>query len=255
MIVIVSPSKTQNVQHRLHENSQPLLLEHSAILIDLLTQFDKSELATLMKTSEKLTDATFEKIQAFQVPHTIDAAGTALATFQGDAFSAIDTDTYSEDDFIFANRHLRILSGLYGLLRPLDLMQPYRLEMGSKLASDRGKNLYEFWGTIITDAINDELIKMENQVVINCASLEYSRVIKKSLLTGSMISIQFKQRKNNNLKSIAIYAKRARGMFVDYMIRNRICEIDQLRFFSDAGYQFSNKHSGDTELVFITTLD
>ncbi len=161
----------------------------------------------------------------------------------------------SPDDFLFAQAHLRILSGLYGFLRPLDLMQPYRLEMGTRLLSDRGKNLYEFWGSAITEALNGELGKMRQQVVVNCASKEYSRVIKEKQLIGPMITITFKQQKNKALKSIAIHAKRARGMFVDYLIKKRISDIDQLQGFRAGGYTFAANLSTSSELIFITCLD
>ena len=148
-------------------------------------------------------------------------------------------DTYSPGDFRFAQTHLRILSGLYGILRPLDLMQPYRLEMATRLSSDWGKNLYDFWGTDITEALNRDLGKMQVPRIVNCASKEYSRAIQPKQLIAPMITITFRQMKNNGLKSMAIYTKRARGMFVDYMIRSRIREVEQLSAFAAGGYRFA----------------
>ena len=167
----------------------------------------------------------------------------------------MNKESYSPDDLLFAHDHLRILSGLYGILRPLDLMQPYRLEMGTKLRSDRGKNLYEFWGSTITESLNADLEEMQDRVIVNCASKEYSRAVKQNLLIGPMLTITFKQKKNNVLKSIAIYAKRARGMFVDYLIKERIMEIEQLTGFDAGGYAFAADLSTSSEMVFITTLD
>lgn len=256
MIIIVSPSKTQHlVRPSGSQHSQPPLIKNTATLISLLRKFDRVELAKLMNISEKLADLTYKRIHDFTIPHTADSAGITLTTFQGDAFSAMNKESYSPDDFIFAHDHLRILSGLYGILRPLDLMQPYRLEMGTKLRSGRGNNLYEFWGSIITESLNADLEEMQDRVIVNCASKEYSRAVKQNLLIGSMLTITFKQKKNNVLKSIAIYAKRARGMFVDYLIKERIRDTQQLTGFDAGGYAFAADLSTNSEMVFITTLD
>lgn len=256
MIIIVSPSKTQHlVRPSGSQHSHPPLTENTTPLISLLKQFDRDELAKLMNISEKLADLTYKRIHDFTIPHTAESAGITLATFQGDAFSAMNKESYSPDDLLFAHDHLRILSGLYGILRPLDLMQPYRLEMGTKLRSDRGKNLYEFWGSTITESLNADLEEMQDRVIVNCASKEYSRAVKQNLLIGPMLTITFKQKKNNVLKSIAIYAKRARGMFVDYLIKERIMEIEQLTGFDAGGYAFAADLSTSSEMVFITTLD
>lgn len=256
MIIIVSPSKTQHLARPPgNQHSHPALMENTGTLINLLRQLDRNELANLMNISEKLADLTYTRIHDFTIPHTAESAGIALATFQGDAFSAMNTESYSPDDLLFAHAHLRILSGLYGILRPLDLMQPYRLEMGAKLRSDRGKNLYEFWGSTITESLNGDLQEMKERVIVNCASREYSRAVKQNLLNAHMLTITFKQKKNNVLKSIAIYAKRARGMFVDYLIKKRIKDIEQLAGFDAGGYIFAADLSTSSELVFITTLD
>ncbi len=256
MIVIVSPSKTQRVSLVSgSENTQPSLLEKTTILIERLKQFDRDELTKLMHISEKLADLTHRRIHAFSIPHDTRTAGTTIATFQGDAFSSLTLDSYSQGDFRFADAHLRILSGLYGILRPLDLMQPYRLEMATGLSTDLGKNLYDFWGTDITETLNDDLGRMQVPLIVNCASKEYSRVIKQKQLSGPMVTITFRQMKNNVSKSIAIYTKRARGMFVDYLIKNRINKIEQLSAFAAGGYSFAPELSGRTELVFVTRLD
>lgn len=256
MIVIVSPSKTQRVSLvDGSENTHPCLLEKTTILIERLKQFDRNELAKLMHVSEKLADLTHRRIHDFSIAHDTMTSGTAIATFQGEAFSALTLDSYSQGDFRFAHAHLRILSGLYGILRPLDLMQPYRLEMATRLATDLGKNLYDFWSTDITETLNGDLEKMVEPLIVNCASKEYSRVIKQKQLSAPMITITFRQMKNNVLKSIAIYTKRARGMFVDYLIRNRIREIGLLSGFAAGGYSYAPELSGKAELVFVTRLD
>ena len=256
MIIILSPSKTQKiagVQDLMC--TQPALLEHSAILIKTLRQLSKPQLSELMRISDKLTNLTIDRINRFTIPHDDTTAGAALKTFQGDAFAGIDTNSYKHGDYVYANTHVRILSGLYGVLRPLDLMQPYRLEMGSKLLTERGTNLYQFWGTTITEVLNTDLQEMKYPVVINCASKEYSRAVKSRLLSGDMITISFKQRKGGRLKSIAIYAKRARGMFVDFIIKNRIENPEHLPKFDYGGYRFESTLSGSRELVFITDID
>ena len=255
MIVILSPSKTQEIAGiRDLECTQPALLEESAVLVKTLRQLSKIQLSELMKISEKLTNLTIDRINRFTIPHDDTIAGAALKTFQGDAFSGIDTNSYEREDYVYANTHVRILSGLYGVLRPLDLMQPYRLEMGAKLLTKRGANLYQFWGTTITEVLNTDLQAMEYPVVINCASKEYSRVVNPRLLSGEMITISFKQRKGSTLKSIAIYAKRARGMFVDFIIKNRIGNPEHLPRFDYGGYRFEPALSGSRELVFITDI-
>ena len=255
MIIIISSSKTQQLSCAPEvATSQPALLSDAEQLIGLLKKYDRGELAALMKTSDKLTTLTAERIRNFSSPHIPPHAGTALPTFQGDTFSEIDTQSYSTDDFLWANDHLRVLSGLYGILKPLDLIEPYRLEMGTKLASNRGKNLYQFWGDKITEMINDSLASMKHKIVVNCASYEYSRVVKESLLDGSIRTITFKQRKNNMLKSYAIYGKRARGLFVNFMIRQRVESPEDLRNFSDGGYRHIPELSNENELVFTVDL-
>ena len=256
MIFILSPSKTQQISCAAGVTpSQPPLLDQASILISLLKKMGKAELSNLMKTSEKLTELTRSRIEEFIAPHIAGQAGTALTTFKGDAFSSMDTQEYGREDFYFANEHLRILSGLYGVLKPLDLMQPYRLEMGTKLSSDRGTTLHQFWGTRVTKAINADLSRRELRFVINCASKEYSRVLQPELLSGPMITITFKQQKGGTLKSIAIYAKRARGMFVDYLIKNRIEDPDGLTSFDAGGYRYTPALSSQEELVFILDLE
>ncbi len=256
MIVIVSPSKTQRVSLVSGGGpTQPPLLEKTAILVERLKLFDSEELKELMHISDKLADLTRRRIHDFSLRHDTRTAGAAIASFQGDAFSTLTLDSYSPGDFRFAQAHLRILSGLYGILRPLDLMQPYRLEMATRLSGDWGTSLYDFWGTDISETLNADLKKMQAPLVVNCASKEYSRVIKEKQLIGPMITITFRQMKNKSLKSIAVYTKRARGMFVDYLIKNRIREVEQLSAFTAGGYRFAPELSSGAELVFVTRLD
>jgi cytoplasmic iron level regulating protein YaaA (DUF328/UPF0246 family) len=255
MLIIISPSKTQSVPEQAASTySQPALLEQTKLLVKILMSFDQQEIGELMHISPKLAALTRERLHSFVLPHSPESAGTALTTFQGDVFSEIDTDSYSDSDFAFAQKHVRILSGLYGILRPADLIQPYRLEMGTKLANDRGKNLYDFWGNHITEQINNDLAHQQEKTIINCASLEYSRSIQGKKLAGSMLNITFKQRKQGNLKTIAIYSKRARGMFVDYIIKKRITTTDHLYAFNRNGYRYAADLSDEAEIVFTVDL-
>lgn len=255
MLIILSPSKTQSVpQQPASDYSQPALLKQTRLLLKILKSFDQQEIGKLMHISPKLAALTCERLHDFVLPHSPDAAGTALTTFQGDVYSEIDTDSYSDSDFVFAQKHLRILSGLYGILRPTDLIQPYRLEMGTKLANERGQTLYDFWGELITEQINSDLVHQQENIIVNCASLEYSRAIQRKKLAGSMLNITFKQRKQGTLKNIAIYSKRARGMFVDFIIKKRITTTDDLCAFNRNGYKYAAELSDDAEIVFTVDL-
>jgi hypothetical protein len=255
MLIIISSSKTQSVHKQAAcTYSQPALLEQTTLLLNKLKSFDQQEIGELMHISPRLAALTHERLHNFVLPHSPDSAGTALITFQGDVFSELDTDTYSDTDFAFAHKHVRILSGLYGILRSGDLIQPYRLEMGTKLATERGRTLYDFWGELITERINNDLAHQQEKTIINCASLEYSRSILGKKLAGSMLTITFKQRKQGTLKTIAIYSKRARGMFVDYIIKNQITTTDQLYAFDKNGYHYASDLSNDAEMVFTVDL-
>ncbi|PIE65160.1 MAG: hypothetical protein CSA26_04785 [Desulfobacterales bacterium] len=256
MIIIVSPSKTQTFTNRQPADvRQPELIDRAEQLIAILKSFSPEDLATLMKTSERLTAQTIDSITGFQTPHTTDNSSAALTVFQGAAYTAVDTDSYNKNDYLFADRHVRILSGLYGILRPTDLIQPYRLEMGTRLETDRGASLYDFWGETITDILNRELEQSKERFLVNCASKEYANVIRPKKIAADLITVSFKQRKNDRLKTIAVHAKRARGRFVDYVIRNRLTNMKKLQSFNEDGYCFSTALSSDTELVFQKSLD
>lgn len=256
MLVILAPSKTQSVSR--YNNvacSEPLFSEQADYLASLCRKLSTAQIMKLMNVSEQLAEKTHQKFSAFQLPHSIDKSGHALATFRGDVFVQMKGTEYTAEELQFAQRHVRILSGLYGILRPLDLMQPYRLEMGARLTTSRGSNLYQFWGELLAQKLNEDLAGQEEPTIIDCASREYSRSIIPSQLNTKIVTMNFKQKKNNIFKSIAIYAKRARGMFVDWLITNRIDSQDQLIDFSLGGYRFSAEASSDLEYVFVTCLD
>ncbi|MDH5360778.1 MAG: peroxide stress protein YaaA, partial [Gammaproteobacteria bacterium] len=174
----------------------------------------------------------------------------AVLAFKGDVYTGLDAESFSAADFKFAQKHLRILSGLYGLLRPLDLMQPYRLEMGRKIDTDRGKNLYEFWGTTITEGINQQLKKLKSTTLVNLASNEYFKSVKPKQLEGTIITPEFKDYKNGEYKMMGVYAKKARGQLSRYVIQNQISEPEAMKEFNVDGYKFNKKMSNDTTWVF-----
>ncbi len=239
MLMIIAPSKTQNINDSVSvEFTQPVLLQDSELLIGELQKFSVSDLGKLMKMSERLALQTYQRIKDFQIPFTAENARPALTVFQGDVYSFIDTQSYGEKETAYIQDHLRILSGLYGILRPLDLMQAYRLEMGCRLHNSQGKNLYEFWGEKITTEVNTLLGDHGEPVVVNLASSEYSRVIKKKNLQGSLLQIDFKERKGNSYRTVAIHAKRARGMMVNFAVKNRVQSVTDLKEFRQADYGF-----------------
>jgi len=251
MLLIISPSKTQQMEGQTIENfSQPELLAHSAELAGQLSAMNETELAGLMKMSPKLAALTFERYQQFSLPFTPDNARQALLAFRGDQFSSLDVDRYVKGDFLFAQENLRILSGLYGVLRPLDLMQPYRLEMATRLATDRGKNLYAFWGDLISGQLRGTLGRQENPLLVNLASDEYFKAVQAENLNCPVVKVSFKEIKNNVARVIAIHAKRARGLMVDFVIRRRVINPEMLKNFSGGGYLYSMDLSTEKEWVF-----
>lgn len=255
MLVIINSAKTQR---RLPltdlELSQPPLLERAAALATRCRALSRPQIQSIMKVSDKLTDSTMQRFRDFRVPHEPQTASPALTTFAGDVFAEIKHERFTTEDFLFANQHLRILSGLYGILRPLDLMMPYRLEMGYKIAADRAHSLHEYWGEPVTGELNKDLRCSGTPVVLNCASQEYSRTVQTKKLAGKMVMLTFRQYRQGTLKTIAIYAKRARGMFVDWFVTNRIDRVDQLKDFDRGGYRFDKTLSGPFEMTFIVDL-
>lgn len=255
MLIIVASAKTQQYAPLADlPVSQPLFLKQAETLAAQCRKYTRQEIKSLMKVSEKLADSTIQRFQNFSVPHTKEAASPALTTFAGDVFAEIRHTDFNRDDFLFADERLRILSGLYGMLRPLDLMMPYRLEMGYKISSGDAASLYDYWAAPITNQLNEDLEKINSTVVLNCASKEYSKTVLSKKLKGELLTLTFKQRKEGAVKNIAIYGKRARGMFVDWFIKNRIDAPGQIRSFNSGGYQYSEKLSDNTEFVFITDL-
>lgn len=252
MTIIISPAKTQDFSAHTTTNifSEPAFLNESLKLVKALKKQSPQQIASLMSVSDKIAELNYDRFKKFKTPFTPDNAKQALLAFKGEVYTDIDVDNYTKEDFEFAQQHLRILSGLYGLLKPLDLIQPYRLEMKIKLSNPRGKDLYEFWGDRITKELNTILDK-PNPMLVNLASVEYFKAINMKLFKGKIITPIFKDHKNGEYKIIAFYAKRARGMMTDFIIKNKIKNPETLKTFQSAGYEYSEPLSNDQEWVFI----
>lgn len=252
MLIVVSPAKTLDYESAPKTSlaTQPDYLDHSQQLINRLRQFSPLDVAELMKVSMKIADLNVDRYAAWKKPFTEKNAKQAVLAFKGDVYTGLEADDFDSRDFKFAQEHLRILSGLYGLLRPLDLMQAYRLEMGTKLQNGRGKNLYEFWGDTITEGLNRQLNKIKSQSLINLASNEYFKAVRPKALNGYIITPAFKERKNGEYKMIGIYAKKARGMLSRYIIKHRLSDPEDIKSFSEEGYRFNQKLSTGNNWVF-----
>jgi len=252
MLLVVSPAKNLDYESPLvtQKYSQPELLEHSQELIDQCIKLSPADISSLMGISDKLAGLNAARFGQWSQPFTPENARPAVLAFNGDVYTGLDAKTFSEADFEFAQQHMRILSGLYGLLKPLDLMQAYRLEMGSKLVNLRGTNLYQFWGELITNNLNQTLKEQGNEVLINLASNEYFKSVKKKNLNAEIITPAFKDWKNGQYKVISFFAKKARGLMARYIIENKLTNMEQLKEFDLAGYQYNADLTQGNDWVF-----
>lgn len=252
MLMIISPAKTLDYESPLatETHTQPDFLDDACELIDQLKELEPHQVSNLMSISDKLGQLNAERFQTWHTPFTPDNARQAVLAFKGDVYTGLDAESFSNEDFSFAQKHLRILSGLYGLLKPLDLMQPYRLEMGTRFENTRGKDLYAFWGSNITEALN-QLLASDDKVLVNLASNEYFKSVQKKHLDARLVTPQFKDWKNGQYKMISFYAKKARGLMCRYAIQNRITQADDLKGFNLDGYYFSEDQSDNNNWVFL----
>ena len=252
MLIVVSPAKTLDYESPAKTTvaTQPDYLDHSQQLINRLRRFSPLDIAELMKVSMKLAELNVERYNTWKKPFSDKNAKQAVLAFKGDVYTGMQAEGFNSGDFKFAQDHLRILSGLYGLLRPLDLMQAYRLEMGTQLKNDRGRNLYEFWGSTITDGLNQQLKKIKSDCLINLASNEYFKAVKPKELQGEIITPNFKEKKNGEYKMIGIYAKKARGMLSRYIIKNRLSDPQDIKAFDEDDYRFNKSLSRGNNWVF-----
>jgi cytoplasmic iron level regulating protein YaaA (DUF328/UPF0246 family) len=252
MLFIISPAKSLdfNPQNLPSKFSNPLFLQKSYELILNLRRKTEQDLKSLMKISDNLAKLNFERYKNFTLPFDINNSKPALYVFNGDVYESIDVENYNQEDIQFAQNNLRILSGLYGVLKPLDLIQPYRLEMGTKLQNSKGKNLYEFWQKDIVDYFNEEIEKNNSKFIVNLASNEYSNVIDQKNLQADLINITFKNNKDGIYKNIGIFAKRARGMMANFIIKNKVNNLDDLKLFNESGYKFKPEFSNSLNYHF-----
>lgn len=252
MLVTLSPSKGQDFDSPAPSSiyTIPEQLEDSQVLINEAKKLDVPDVRELMDVSENIAILNVERFNSWQTPFTPENAKPALFAFKGDVYSGIQKDKYSDDDLAYAQDHLRILSGLYGALRPMDLIKPYRLEMKTRLHNPRGENLYQFWGERITDQLNQVLGQQQEPVLVNLASNEYFKSVKPKKLDGRLLNINFKETKGGKTRVIAIFAKRARGMMTDFILRNRIEHAEDIKDFGAGGYRFSESESSENNWVF-----
>ncbi len=252
MLLVISPAKTldYDTPPKTRTFTIPDYLEHSELLIARARQYSALDIAELMEVSMKIAELNFERFEQWHTPFTPENAKQAVLAFKGDVYTGLDAESFTAADFKFAQNHLRILSGLYGLLRPLDLMQPYRLEMGRKVDTERGKNLYEFWGTLITEGLNKQLKKLKSPYLINLASNEYFKAVKPKLLDGEIITPEFKDWKNGQYKMMGVYAKKARGQLSRFVIQNQLTDPEQIKAFDVDGYRFNEEMSSANKWVF-----
>jgi cytoplasmic iron level regulating protein YaaA (DUF328/UPF0246 family) len=256
MIIVISPAKALDYETppSTAHFSQPDFLDQAAELIEILRQRSPAEIAELMSLSDPLATLNVARYVQWSRPFSPDNAKQAVLAFDGDVYEGLDARSLSEEQLQWAQDHLRILSGLYGVLRPLDLMQPYRLEMGTRLENARGRNLYAFWGERITDELNRMLAAEKDAgrepILFNLASDEYFKSVKPAKLKGRLVTAVFEDWKGGRYKIISFYAKRARGLMSRFAIVNRADDVDTLRKFDGEGYAFAAEASDDDKWVF-----
>lgn len=253
MLIVLSPAKSLDLDTpvKTRNFSQPEFLADAKRLVKTLKGLNPEELSDLMHMSSKLGALNYERYANWRPPFTRDNARPAIFTFMGDVYQGLEANTFSSADLNFAQQHLRILSGLYGVLKPLDLMQPYRLEMGTRIATDRGNDLYAFWSDKLTKSLNRDLADNRNKMIVNLASNEYFNAIQDQKLDGKVITPAFKDFSNGKYRFLSFYAKQARGMMAAYIIKNRISSAAKLKDFDTAGYRYSEQDSSDTRPVFL----
>lgn len=252
MLTVISPAKTLDFDTppTTRKATQPRFLERSAELVADARGLNPADIRELMGVSEQIAELNHRRFMNWGLPFSLDNAKQAVLAFRGDVYTGLDADTLSSAQLGFAQKHLRILSGLYGLLRPLDLIQPYRLEMGLKFANRGGRNLYEFWGDAIGAELNRELKKSGSNVMVNLASNEYFQAVRPRTLDAEIITPVFKDLKGGKYKIISFYAKKARGQMARFIIERELTEPADLKKFRAGGYRYNKAESSARELVF-----
>lgn len=256
MLTLISPAKKllQFSSPYLRATTKPIFLKRTDELIQIMKQCSSSDLAHLMHLSSELAELNYQRYQAFLYGNPPVSYGyPAALLFQGDVYQNLRADLWSEESINYSQSHLVILSGLYGLLKPFDVIQPYRLEMGTKIKNPYGNNLYDFWQTLVTQELNKRLACDTNPILINLASIEYFKVVKMPLLKAPLLNIHFQEQKNNQLKVIGVEAKKARGAMANYIMQNQISKVDKIKDFTLLNYQFCEKSSDENNYNFIRT--
>jgi len=249
MLILISPAKTLDYSiPSFKEYSLPEFNSEISALVHVMKEKSAQEIGSLMHVSESLATLNEERFKTFQQNFNTDNSKQALLAFKGDVYTKIEVENYTAEDFEFAQNHLRILSGLYGLLKPLDLIQPYRLEMGTRLETQKGKNLYEFWDSKIAKAIREAA---QGKSIVNLASQEYFKAVELKTLQTPLINIHFKEFKNEKYQVIGLFAKQARGMMTNFAIKNKIEDPAQLKVFNQEGYEFSELLSDEANWIFV----
>ena len=255
MITVLSPAKKLSKEciKKTENYNMPRFLDQSSELVSQLKGMEPGDLMSLMGISENLAIMNWERMQNWNRSLQPESSMESAYCFLGDTYTGLDAESLNDNDMNFAQKHTRILSGLYGILRPLDLMMPYRLEMGTKLKNKVGKDLYEYWGDTLSNSISEELSNHQHNVVINCASIEYFRSIDRPSLNAEVITPQFKEYKNGKLKMVSFFAKRARGMMARYIIQNKINDGKDILSFNLGGYSYDPSISSTASPVFTRT--
>jgi len=252
MLIVISSSKILNIKSQdiLNEHSLPYFTNQSERLIEVLRKLKPREIAELLSINPSLASLNCERYAKWHLPFTPENAKQAILTFKGEVYNGLKAWTMFPKDLTYAQNHLRIISGLYGLIRPFDLIQPYRLEMGIKLKTKEASNLYQFWGDSVTQKLNEALKPMKRPVLINLASAEYFKVVNLKLLAAPIITPEFLDTKNGNYQPIVVYLKKARGMLSRFIIQNQLTDIEDIKGFDEEGYIFNHRLSKGNHWVF-----
>lgn len=251
MLILLSPAKKLSIEgEKLKDYTIPSQLKKSSELINELKKYSSKKLQQLMKVSTDIAELNVNRYQSWEEHHTLQDSKQAILTFTGEVYNGLNASDFSDKEFSYAQEHLRILSGLYGVLKPLDLMHEYRLEMGTKLKYKKYTNLYSFWDNTITEELNESIKNHENKVIVNLASNEYFKSVNTKKLNAKIVTPAFKDGKDGDYKIVMVYAKKARGMMANYIIKNKIEKVEDLIGFNLDGYYFNPKLSTETELIF-----
>ena len=252
MLTLLSPSKTLNEKPDLitREYSIPEFLHRSSELVNILRTYSPAELGKLMNINSRISNLNAERYMKWKLPFDTSNANRSILMFKGEVYNGLKAETFTEENLLFAQEHIRILSGLYGVLKPLDLIQPYRLEMGTRLNNDKWKDLYEFWSDALTERINTDIEDHDEKVIVNLASDEYFHSLDPSKLKAKVLKCQFKEEREGKLKFITIFGKKARGLMTRFIIDNNIDRTEDLKAFDRDGYYFNPDHSTENMWLF-----